>query len=191
MLDRRQAVATLLKDRENLVVVSGLGSSTYDVAAAGDNDRNFYLWGAMGGAAMLGLGIALAQPNVPVLVVTGDGEMLMGMGSFSTMALQNPPNLTIAVLDNGLFGETGGQATHTAGVTRLATVAQGCGVPEVCEINAMSDVAAFSCKVHDPKKGLTVAILKIAQDLPPRVMTSRSGAVLVDRTRRALGLPTL
>ena len=134
MLNRRQVVATLLRDREGLVVVSGLGSSTYDVAAAGDNDKNFYLWGAMGGAAMLGLGIAIAQPNVPVLVVTGDGEMLMGMGSFSTMALQSPLNLTIAVLDNSLFGETGGQATHTARVTSLAKVALGCGIPDVHEI---------------------------------------------------------
>jgi thiamine pyrophosphate-dependent acetolactate synthase large subunit-like protein len=191
MLNRRQVVATLLRDREGLVVVSGLGSSTYDVAAAGDNDKNFYLWGAMGGAAMLGLGIALAQPNVPILVVTGDGEMLMGMGSLSTMALQSPPNLTIAVLDNSLFGETGGQATHTAGVTSLAKVAQGCGISEVHEIETDPDVAAFAGKVHDPKKGLTVAIFKIDQDLPPRVMTSRSGPLLVDRTRRALGLPTL
>jgi hypothetical protein len=115
----------------------------------------------------------------------------MGMGSFSTMALQNPPNLTIAVLDNGLFGETGGQATHTAHVTNLAKVAHGCGVPEVREIKTMPDVAAFTGKVHDPGKGLTVAIFKIGQDLPPRVMTSRSGAVLVDRTRRALGLQML
>jgi len=189
MLNRRQVVATLLRNRESLVVVSGLGSSTYDVAAAGDDDKNFYLWGAMGGAAMLGLGIAIAQPKVPVLVVTGDGEMLMGMGSFSTMALQNPPNLTIAVLDNGLFGETGGQATHTSGVTNLAKVARGCGVPEVHEIKTYADVAAFADKIHDPKKGLTVAIFKIGQDMPPRVMTSRSGPVLVDRTRRALGLP--
>jgi TPP-dependent indolepyruvate ferredoxin oxidoreductase alpha subunit len=105
------------------------------------------------------------------------------------MALQSPPNLTIAVLDNSLFGETGGQATHTAGVTNLAKVAQGCGVPEVREIRTDSDVAAFAGRVHDPKKGLTVAIFKISQDLPPRVMTSRSGPVLVDRTRRALGLP--
>jgi thiamine pyrophosphate-dependent acetolactate synthase large subunit-like protein len=189
MLNRRQVVATLLKDREGLVVVSGLGSSTYDVAAAGDNDKNFYLWGAMGGAAMLGLGIAIAQPNVPVLVVTGDGEMLMGMGSFSTMALQSPPNLTIAVLDNSLFGETGGQATHTAHVTNLAKVAQGCGIPAVHEIQTEADVTGFAGRIHDPKKGLTVAIFKIGQDMPPRVMTSRSGPVLVDRTRRALGLP--
>ena len=188
MLNRRQVVATLLKNREGLVVVSGLGSSTYDVAAAGDNDKNFYLWGAMGGAAMLGLGIAIAQPDVPVLVVTGDGEMLMGMGSFSTMALQSPPNLTVAVLDNSLFGETGGQATHTAGVTNLAKVAQGCGIPDVHEIKTEADVTAFAGRIHDPKKGLTVAIFKIGQDMPPRVMTSRSGPVLVDRTRRALGL---
>ena len=191
MLDRRLVVATLLKNRKDLVVISGLGSPTYDVAAAGDHDKNFYLWGAMGGAAMLGLGVALAQPDVPVLVVTGDGEMLMGMGSFSTMALQNPANLSIAVLDNSLFGETGGQPTHTARVTNLARVAGGCGVPTVCEIATMTEVLEFCDKVHDPKKGLTVATFKIGQELLPRVMTSRAGAVLVDRTRRALGLPML
>jgi thiamine pyrophosphate-dependent acetolactate synthase large subunit-like protein len=191
MLDRRLVVAMLLKNRQSLVVITGLGSATYDVAAAGDHDCNFYLWGAMGGATMLGLGVALAKPDVPVLVVTGDGEMLMGMGSFSTIALQNPPNLTIAILDNSLFGETGGQATHTARVTNLAHVAKGCGVPNVCEIDAMSDVVALADKVHDATSGLTVANIKICQDLLPRVMTSRAGAVLVDRTRRALGLPTL
>lgn len=190
MLDRRLVVATLLKDRKGLVVVSGLGSPTYDVGAAGDHDRNFYLWGAMGGAAMLGLGVALAQPDVPVLVVTGDGEMLMGMGSLATIALQNPPNLSIAVLDNSLFGETGGQATHTAHVTNLAKVASGCGIPVICEIETMQDVLAFADKVHNPDKGLTVAIFKISQELMPRVMVSRVGAVLVDRTRRALGVAT-
>jgi len=189
MLDRRQVVATLLANRTSLVVVSGLGSSTYDVGAAGDHDRNFCLWGAMGGAAMLGLGVALARPDVPVLVVTGDGEMLMGMGSFSTIALQNPPNLTIAVLDNSLFGETGGQPTHTGRVTNLAQVANACGVPNVCEIDTMLGVAALAGNIHDPRRGLTVADVKINQDLMPRVMTSRAGAVLAERTRRALGLP--
>jgi len=188
MLDRRQVVAALLTNRKGLVVVTGLGSSTYDVGAAGDHDRNFYLWGAMGGAAMLGLGIALAKPDVPVLVVTGDGEMLMGMGSFSTIALQNPSNLTIAVLNNRLFGETGGQPTHTGCVTNLAQVAKACGVPNVCEIDTMLGAAALAGNIHDPKKGLTVADIKINQDLLPRVMTSRAGAVLVERARRALGL---
>lgn len=189
MLDRRQVVATLLKNRKDLVVVTGLGSSTYDVAAVGDHDKNFYLWGAMGGAAMVGLGLALAQPDVPVLVVTGDGEMLMGMGSLSTMALQNPANLSIAILDNSLFGETGGQATHTGTVTNLAKVAAGCGIPKVSEVSSTVGVNELAGAVHDPRKGLTVAVFKIGQELLPRVMTSRSGAVLVDRTRRAIGLP--
>ncbi|WP_436784627.1 thiamine pyrophosphate-dependent enzyme, partial [Streptomyces sp. URMC 126] len=90
----------LLRDRGDLLVVTGLGSPTYDVAAAGDHPRNFYLWGAMGGAAMVGLGLALAQPTTPVLVVTGDGEMLMGLGGLATIAAKNPPNLSVAVLDN-------------------------------------------------------------------------------------------
>jgi hypothetical protein len=90
LLERRSVVARLLVERKDAVVVGGLGASTYDIAAAGDHDRNFYLWGAMGGAVMIGLGIALAQPKLPVVVITGDGEMLMGMGSLATVGLQQP-----------------------------------------------------------------------------------------------------
>ena len=89
-LDRRAVVARLLRDRTDLLVVSGLGAPSYDVAAAGDHPRNFCLWGAMGGAAVMGLGLALAQPDVPVAVITGDGETLMGLGAFATIALQAP-----------------------------------------------------------------------------------------------------
>src|ERR1700761_576390 len=110
LLQRREVVSSLLAARKNTIVVGGLGASTYDMAAAGDHDRNFYLWGAMGGAVMIGLGIALAQPELPVVVITGDGEMLMGMGSLATVGLQKPANLTIVVLDNEVYGETGGQA---------------------------------------------------------------------------------
>ncbi len=99
-LDRRAVVAELLRDRKGAFAVGGLGASTYDIAAAGDHDRNFYLWGGMGGAVMIGLGLALAQPTLPVVVITGDGEMLMGMGSLATVALQQPKNLSIIVLDN-------------------------------------------------------------------------------------------
>src|ERR1700712_2221865 len=112
-LDRRQTVATLLADRGDLLVVSGLGSPTYDVFAAGDHDANFYLWGAMGGAALIGLGLALAQPSRPVAVITGDGEALMGVGGLLTIAVKQPPNLSIIVLDNGHFGETGMQLSHS------------------------------------------------------------------------------
>src|SRR4051794_41882275 len=109
LLDRRAVVSALLKDRGDAVAIGGLGASTYDIAAAGDHDRNLYLWGAMGGAVMIGLGLALAQPDLPVVVITGDGEMLMGMGSLATVALQKPANLSIVVLDNERYGETGGE----------------------------------------------------------------------------------
>jgi hypothetical protein len=121
--DRRAAVARLLQGRRDLLIVAGLGSPTYDVAAGGDHPLNFYLWGAMGGAAMVGLGLALAQPRRPVLVVTGDGELLMGLGSLATIAAQNPGNLAIAVLDNEAYGETGGQKSHTGYATDLAAAA--------------------------------------------------------------------
>src|ERR1700685_1627480 len=130
LLDRRDVVSSLLRDRKDAIVVGGLGASTYDIAAAGDHARNFYLWGAMGGAVMIGLGLALAQPKLPVVVITGDGEMLMGMGSLATVGLQKPANLTIIVLDNEVYGETGGQASHTAATVDLVGVAHSCGISD-------------------------------------------------------------
>src|ERR1700730_6065474 len=114
LLDRREAVEALLAGRGNMLVVTGLGSSTYDVFASGDHDGNFYLWGAMGGAALVGLGLAIAQPTRPVIVVTGDGEQLMGLGGLATIAVREAPNLSVVVLDNGHYGETGGQVRPSA-----------------------------------------------------------------------------
>src|SRR3954468_24447433 len=102
-LARRDAVAALLEDRGDMLVVTGLGSPTYDVHAAGDHDGNYYLWGAMGGAALIGLGLAQARPDRSVLVITGDGEQLMGLGGLATIGIARPKNLVIAVLDNGHF----------------------------------------------------------------------------------------
>src|ERR1700744_4917511 len=149
LLERRRVVSTLLEGRKDAMVVGGLGASTYDIAAAGDHDRNFYLWGAMGGAVMIGLGIALAQPELPVLVITGDGEMLMGMGSLATVGLQKPKNLTIVVLDNEVYGETGGQASHTAATVDLVGVAKGCGLPPGASMTTMAEVAAFKGSLQD------------------------------------------
>ncbi len=112
-LDRRAAMAALVEGRGDLLIVPGLGSTTWDLAAAGDDPRNFYLWGAMGGAAMIGLGLALAQPRHRVAVITGDGEMLMGLGSLATIGVQRPGNLAVVVFDNGVYGETGMQPSHT------------------------------------------------------------------------------
>ncbi len=112
-LHRRDVVNELLRDRGDILVIAGLGAPNWDVSAAGDHANNFPLWGAMGAATMMGLGLALAQPKRKVLVITGDGEMLMSIGSLATVAVEKPPNLTIAVLDNERFGETGMQKTHT------------------------------------------------------------------------------
>ncbi len=120
--ERRTAMATLLANRgDDLLVVPGLGSTTWDLAALGDNAKDFYMWGAMGGTAMIGLGLALAQPKRRVAVITGDGDMLMGLGSLATIAVQQPPNLAVIVFDNGVYGETGMQPSHTTSGVDLVT----------------------------------------------------------------------
>src|ERR1700753_4344944 len=143
LLERRSVVSALLHGRKDAIVVGGLGASTYDIAASGDHDRNLYLWGAMGGAVMMGLGLALAQPDVPVVVITGDGEMLMGMGSLATVALQKPGNLSIVVLDNEVYAETGGRGSHTAATVDLTGVARSCGIASAREISTMAEIETF------------------------------------------------
>ena len=125
-LDRREVVKAILDRREDALVVTGLGSSCYDCGVH-DHPNTFYLWGAMGAAAMTGLGLALAQPKRRVLVITGDGEMLMGLGALATIGAQKPDNLSIIVLDNELYSETGMQPTHTARGVSLGVMAQGAG----------------------------------------------------------------
>ena len=126
-MKRREAVKQLLSGRKNLLVVAGLGSTAWDCTAAGDSPLTFPLWGAMGQAAMIGLGLALAQPRRRVLVITGDGEALMGLGALATIGVQRPANLTVVVIDNERYGETGMQATHTASGVDLAAIAKACG----------------------------------------------------------------
>src|SRR3954465_10433621 len=149
LLDRRAVVSALLKDRGDAVAIAGLGASTYDIAAAGDHDRNLYLWGAMGGAVMIGLGMALAQPKLPVVVITGDGEMLMGMGSLATVGLQQRGNLSIIVLDNEVYGETGGQASHTGASTDLVGIAHCCGIADARNLATMAEIEAFAAQIQD------------------------------------------
>jgi thiamine pyrophosphate-dependent acetolactate synthase large subunit-like protein len=184
-LDRRAVVAALLREPGDLLVVTGLGASTYDAAAAGDRPLNFYLWGAMGGAAMVGLGLALAQPDRRVLVLTGDGEMLMGIGSLATIAVAAASNLAIAVLDNGRYGETGAQLSHTAMGTDLAAVAAGCGWRATTTAATMTEVEALRCRLRSEP---LFAVIGISPAEPPRALPSRDGAYLTDRFRRSLGV---
>jgi thiamine pyrophosphate-dependent acetolactate synthase large subunit-like protein len=187
LLERRSVVSLLLAQRNDAIVVGGLGASTYDIAAAGDHDRNFYLWGAMGGAVMIGLGMALAQPKLPVVVITGDGEMLMGMGSLATVGLQKPANLTIVVLDNEVYGETGGQASHTASTVDLVGVARSCGISDARAIATMADIGTFASAMQDVSSGPRFASIKIDSANLERVLSSRDGQFTVTRIRGALG----
>jgi thiamine pyrophosphate-dependent acetolactate synthase large subunit-like protein len=187
LLDRRAVVATLLKDRKGMVAVGGLGASTNDMAAVGDHDRNFYLWGGMGGAVMMGLGLALAQPDLPIVVITGDGEMLMGMGSLATVAMQKPGNLSIIVLDNERYGETGGQTSHTSSAADLVGVAKACGIADSRAITTMAEVEALVGRLHDLKSGPRFANVKIDSANVERILPMRDGTYIVNRIRGSLG----
>lgn len=184
-LDRRRVIASLLAARGELLVVSGLGGTTWDVASAGDDARNFYLWGGMGCAVAVGLGLALAQPARRVLVVTGDGEMLMGVGSFATVAVQAPANLAIVVIDNERYGETGAQLTHCAHGTDLAGMARAAGIADSRTLETAAEVDALRTRLHEATATL-VAVIKVAHDNPPMVVPPRDGVLLKHRFRRAL-----
>jgi thiamine pyrophosphate-dependent acetolactate synthase large subunit-like protein len=184
-IDRRAVVATLLKNPGDLLVVTGLGAASYDAGAAGDRPENFYLWGAMGGAVMIGLGLAIAQPNRRVLVITGDGDMLMGMGSLATVAAQAPDNFAVAVLDNGQFGETGGQRSHTSLTTDLAAVAAACGWPNVSTLRTMAEVEAIAPRLRRER---LFTVIKISPAEVPRFLPLRDGAKLTARMHAALGI---
>jgi thiamine pyrophosphate-dependent acetolactate synthase large subunit-like protein len=187
LLNRRDVVGSLLADRKEAIVVGGLGASTYDIAAAGDHDRNLYLWGAMGGAVMMGLGMALAQPELPVVVITGDGEMLMGMGSLATVGLQKPGNLSIVVLDNEVYGETGGQASHTAGNVDLVALAKACGIADAHTLATLAEIKAFAASMQNVARGPRFASVKIDAANLERVLSSRDGQYTVSRIRGSLG----
>jgi thiamine pyrophosphate-dependent acetolactate synthase large subunit-like protein len=184
-LHRRDVVRRLLAERGDLLVVAGLGAPAWDVTAAGDHPLSFPMWGAMGGAAMMGLGLALAQPKRRVLVVTGDGEMLMGLGSLATIAAQRPRNLAIVVLDNERYGETGMQKTHTALGVDLAGMAKAAGFAQVSRVTTMAGVARLATAVH-AGTGPVFAQVKVRVEKPPLVLPPKDGVLLKSRFRAAL-----
>lgn len=187
LLDRRAAVARLLANRsDDLLIVTGLGSPSYDVMAAGDSDHNYYLWAAMGSATMVGLGLAKAQPTKSVLVVTGDGELMMGMGALATIATHQPANLTIAVLDNGHFGETGMQTSHSGLGVQIDKVADSLGFSWTTQITDMTGVDDLRGRLAH-RDGARLAVIKIKAENAPRVLPSRDGVHVKNRFRAALG----
>jgi thiamine pyrophosphate-dependent acetolactate synthase large subunit-like protein len=183
-LHRREVVAELLADRGDLLVVAGLGASAWDCAAAGDHPLTFPLWGGMGQATMVGLGLALARPDRRVLVVTGDGEMLMGLGALATVGVQEPRNLSVVVLDNERYGETGMQPTHTAHGVDLSEVARACGFRTTTVTDAQ-EIPDLRTAVHE-EDGPLLAVVKVLAESPPLVLPPKDGVLLKERFRRAL-----
>jgi thiamine pyrophosphate-dependent acetolactate synthase large subunit-like protein len=186
-LARRDAVKALLAERKNILVVTGLGSPSYDVCAAGDRDDNYYLWGAMGGAALVGLGLAQAQPTKRVLVITGDGEQLMAFGSLATIAVAEPRNLVIAVIDNGCYGETGMQTSHTGHGLDLAKVAASCGFVRTATLTRLDEVEKVALEIRASGDGPSFFVIKVAADSPPRSLPARDAVFIKNRFRAALG----
>ena len=195
-LQRRPLVKKLLEGADdNLLVIAGLGSSNWDITEAGDRPLNMPLWGAMGAPVGMGLGLALAQPSKRVLVITGDGDMLMSLGSLATVATQQPDNLAIVVLDNEKFGETGNQATHTSprnngptdsgAGTDLSLIAKGCGIADVGTVREAGEVAQL-VKDARTKKGPVFRLVKVMVEKLEFVMPPQDGAHLKDRFRQAL-----
>ncbi|WP_339950233.1 thiamine pyrophosphate-dependent enzyme [uncultured Albimonas sp.] len=190
-VERRAAVAALMAHRgegeARALVISGLGSPTWDLNAAGDDPANFYLWGAMGGAAMVALGVAQAQPSRRVMALTGDGEQLMALGALATIGAAGPANLTVLVLDNERYGETGAQPSHTGRGTELAAVAAACGFAETEVARSLAEVEALGARLAAPAQGPRLFVVKIGAETPPRSMPARDAPWLKSRFRARLG----
>ena len=184
-LRRRPTVASILAPRGDSLVVTGLGSTTWDTYAAGDSPLTFYTWGGMGGATMVGLGLAMAQPKRRVVVITGDGEMLMGMGSLATAGVQRPSNLAVVVIDNERYGETGQQETHTHHGIDLARVALACGFREAVTAYSRAQLADAIDLVYDGP-GPFLAVVKVRAGSEALVLPERDGPLLKSRFREAL-----
>lgn len=184
-LQRRTLVEAILARRGDALVVTGLGTTCYDVFSIGDNPLNFYNWAGMGGAAMVAFGLALAQPDRRVLCITGDGEMLMGLGSLATIACEKPANLSIVVLDNEHYVETGMQRTHTGRGVDLAGIALAAGFPVAGNVASEAGVASALDSIFGTRGPVFVNI-KVSAAQPPMTLPMRDGPYIRSRFRDAL-----
>ncbi|WP_241302044.1 thiamine pyrophosphate-dependent enzyme [Burkholderia stabilis] len=185
-LNRRTAVQRILRDRaDRVLAVTSLGNPTFDVAAAGDTPQNFYLWGAMGGAVTFGLGIARAQPSKRVVVFVGDGEMMMGLGSLATVGVDRPSNLSIVVIDNGHYAETGMQPAHAGRGVDVTAVARAACIENARTITTEAQLDDFVDAILNGD-GPVLATVKVSTDPAPICLPPRDGPYLRSRFREAL-----
>src|SRR5689334_25434902 len=186
VLDRRHAVPALIGRHEDFLIVSGLAGTSRDIAAlTGDGAHTYTMAGAMGGACMIGLGLALARPDKRVLVVTGDGELLMNVGALATIAVTNPANLSILVVDNGHYGETGYQKSHTSLGVDLEKVATGSGIKRTRTIANEAGLAEGGRMLREGN-GTGFIVLKVKPADPPPYKRNLDPASCRTRFRTAL-----
>jgi thiamine pyrophosphate-dependent acetolactate synthase large subunit-like protein len=185
LLHRRAVIAELLRDRGDLLCVASLGAPNWDITSVGDHPNNFPLWGAMAASVMMGLGLALAQPKRRVLVFAGDGEMLMSLGALATVGAQKPENLSVVVLDNERYGETGSQLTHTAHGIDLTAVARGCAIPTCLTVRTEAEVGGLRRAIYEGS-GPVFACVKIDPEALPFVLPPADGVILTTRFRQSV-----
>jgi phosphonopyruvate decarboxylase len=188
VLDRCQAVPALIGRHEDFLIVAGLAGTSRDVAAlTGDGAHTYTMAGAMGGATMMGLGLALARPDKRVLVVTGDGELLMNLGSLAAIAVLNPPNLSIVCVDNGYYGETGYQQSHTSLGVDLEKIAAGSGIKRTLAVGSESEIAAGARLIREGN-GTAFVLLRVKPTDPPAYKRNLDPAECRVRFKGALGV---
>ncbi|MBW8269170.1 thiamine pyrophosphate-dependent enzyme [Caldovatus aquaticus] len=186
VLDRREAVPRLIGRHEDFLFVGGLAGSAKDLAQlTNDGAHAYLLGGAMGAACMMGLGLALARPDRRVLVLTGDGELLMNLGALATIAVMNPPNLAIVCVDNGHYGETGWQRSHTARGVDLARIAAGAGIRATRTIASEAELEE-GARFLRQGNGTCFVLLRVAPTEPPAYRRNLDPASCRERFRAAL-----
>ena len=184
-MDRRALVARLLHDRGDLMVVASLGSPTYDVAACGDHPLNFYIWSGLGCTPSVGLGLALARPDRRVVVVTGDGDVLLALGSLATIGVKQPANLSLVCLDNGHYSATGMQPSATNAGIDLAQAAAACRL-RVEAVSDLSRISELRTLLHTGR-GPVFIHARVDADDQKRVFPSRDGVAIKHRFMQAAG----
>jgi len=185
-LDRKEIVPRLIGDPNDFLFVAGLAGTAKDLAyLTQDGDNLYALAGAMGAAAMMGLGLALAQPKRQVLVATGDGELLMNVGALATIGVINPPNLSILCVDNGHYGETGYQLSHTSLGVNLEQIAVGAGIKTTRTVSTESDIKP-AARLLRQSNGASFVLLKVAPTDPEKYKRDMRPAAVRHRFRRAL-----
>jgi len=164
-LDATRQLLAALSDAPDTPIVASLGHPAYDLFAAGDRGANFYQWGSMGLASSMGLGLAIARPDLRIFVLDGDGSLLMNLGSLATIGWTSVPNLVVIVWDNEEYGTTGGQETATAHGADLEGAARAMGIRTTATVRTPTEFAAAISRART-ESGPCVIVAKVREVAP-------------------------